>query len=318
MKVFSLKAVAMSIVILATTSQLALAANPEATKLYNQGIDAYTNGQVDRALDIFSKVISIEKDYSDAYYNMGSIYYQKRMYPQSEQAFRQAVTLNPDDQMARFNLGLALEKMNRYPEALVEFSKVPSSDRKYQEAQAKIKVLQPMVAQAQQQNRMPMNQQVNQGAPQNVNPQMGQNQQPPQQAPNTGYTTAQAAYPVSTFSKGFFGPTGITIGPGGYLYVANYSKNQIYRVGANGEKQLFTKDENLNGPMGLTYNPKRDELYVANYLKNTVAKIDRTGKVDVVASGLKKPYNLFLDLNSDMLYVSEQETSSISRIALPK
>jgi DNA-binding beta-propeller fold protein YncE len=101
------------------------------------------------------------------------------------------------------------------------------------------------------------------------------------------------------------------------MYVANYSKNLIYRVGANGDKTVFTQGDTLKGPIGLVYNAKSNELYAANYLQNNIVRINSTGKASVLVSGLNKPYNLFLDSVNNVLYVSEQENNVISRIALP-
>jgi DNA-binding beta-propeller fold protein YncE len=108
------------------------------------------------------------------------------------------------------------------------------------------------------------------------------------------------------------------LGPEGYLYVANYSKNLIYKVSATGDKTVFAKSDLLGGPIGLTFNPKTQDMYVANYLKNTVSKVSAKGEVSTIANGLSKPYNLFLDTYNNVLYVGEQETNSISKIELPQ
>lgn len=285
----------------------ASAQNASATRYYNQGIDAYTQGQTDQALAYFRQATQSDQSYSDAWYNMGSLYFQKDMYAQSEDAFRKAVQYNPSDVLAKFNLALALERQNKLGEAIGYLVQIPSSNSKYQAAQDKIRAFQARLAQqpapANSADTDRLRQLARQGSAQ---PQGSHSPAPP-----------GAKLEVQTFSKGYHGPTGITIGPGGYLYVANYSKNMIYKVGANGEKEVFVKSGGLlQGPMGLTYNPKTDEMYAANYLNNTIVRISRDGRVSVLASGLKKPYNLYLDEMNNTLYVSEQETSSISRVQL--
>jgi len=38
--------------------------------------------------------------------------------------------------------------------------------------------------------------------------------------------------------------------------------------------------------------------------------------VNTIATGLNKPYNLFLDTYNNVLYIGEQETNAISKIEL--
>ena len=104
------------------------------------------------------------------------------------------------------------------------------------------------------------------------------------------------------------------------MYVANYSKNLLYRVGAGGEKTVFVQNEGLiKGPIGLAFNPKSNEIYVANYLLNNVVRVDAKGKASVLVSGLNKPYNLFMDTVNNALFISEQDPANlVSRVVLPK
>ncbi len=291
---------------------VAQAEDVKAVRLYNQGIDAYNSGNHMAALDLFRQATVMDNRYSDAWYNMGSIHYQMKKYTDAEVAFRNAYNFNPNDYQAVYNLGLTLEKLSRFDEATQFYALVPPSDRKYPKAQAKLQELA---------GRAPANN-VATTNPATINPATT--------APNTtqaptsntgGYAPdmiGDRQLPTHTFSTGYSGPTGLTIGPGGYLYVSNYSQNSISKVGANGDKAVFVSGGELSGPMGLAFNPKTGELYVANYLKNNIARVRHTGEIDVIATGLKKPYSLFLDLTNGALYVSEQETNSISKIDLPR
>jgi len=269
--------------------------SPDAVRSYNQGIEAYSQGHSVEALKAFSKAVQVDPGYGDAYYNMGSIYYQNKQYPEAADMFQKAVKMSPTDGQAKYNLALSLEKLQRYDEAVGVLSKIPSTDPKYAQARMKIDELRPALR------------------PQNPN------------APKTTpVTPTKPATPAATklstqvFSKGYDGPTGIAIGPGGFMYVANYSKNTIYKVGASGEKSVFAQGEGLKGPIGLIYNGKANELYVANYLLGSVARVNAAGKVSTLVSGLNKPYNLFLDTVNNVLYISEQDPANqISRVMLP-
>lgn len=283
----------------------AMAQSTEAINAYNQGIQAYNQGITDQALKHFRKATDLYPQYTDAFYNMGSIHYQAGRYGEAKAAFQRTVDLNPTDNQAKYNLGLTLEKLHDYEGAVRIFSQVPVNDKKYPQARQKADQIQAMLAQAQPKPQ-PKPQSTTTGVPGGSNPQGGYSIMDP--APKLS---------VQTFAKGFAGPTGMTIGPGGFMYVANYSKNAIYKVGAGGEKVMFAEGESLNGPIGLVYNAKANEMYVANYLKNNVIRISQEGKMSVMASGLNKPYNLYLDTMNNVLYVSEQETNTVSKIDLP-
>lgn len=269
--------------------------SPEAIRNYNQGIEDYQQGRAADALKKFQRATQLDPNYGDAYYNIGSLYYQMKQYEPARDMFQKSVNLNPTDGQAKYNLGLTLEKLSRLGEAVNVLSQIPPSDPKFTQAKQKIDELKPALK------------------PQAPATQATQPQQPAKPA-----APAVTKPTLHAFSKGYDGPTGITIGPGGFMYVANYTKNQIYRVGANGDKSVFAQGELLKGPIGLVYNPKTNELYVANYVLNNVVRINAAGKASVLVSGVGKPYNLYLDTVNNALYVSEQEGNVISRITLPR
>jgi len=269
-----------------------MAASPTAVRYYNRGIDAYAQGDTAKALEFFSRAVERDAQYADAHYNLGSLHYQMGNYNQARDSFMKTLELNPADAHAKYNLALTLEKMNQPDDAVKYFMQVPASHEKHQKAKEKIEQLKPYLKDKSVVALMPT----------------GRSVGPTQAGP--------LKVSVDTFARGFFGPTGMTIGPGGFMYVANYSKNAIYKVGADGEKVMFAQGEALQGPIGLTYDTQTGEMYVANYLKNNVVRVTGNGEVSVLASGLKKPYNLFLDTTNHVLYVSEQETNTISRIQL--
>lgn len=267
---------------------------------YNQGIEAYEQGRPADAIKKFQRAIQIDPAYGYAYYNLGTIYYEQKNYGDAAEMFQKAVNLTPTDGQAKYNLAMSLEKLGSTEEAVNIFSQIPSGDPKYGQAQAKLSEL-----------RLSLKPKVNTAAAAKPTPVT---------KPATQAAKPAANGKISTliFSKGYDGPTGITIGPGGFMYVANYSKNLIYRVGASGEKSVFSSGEGIKGPIGLTYNPKTNELYVANYLLNNVTRISATGKASVLIGNLTKPYNLFLDTVNNALYISEQDPANvIAKVALP-
>lgn len=290
-----------SLLVLSALGEPAVAqSSPDAIRNYNQGIEAYNQGHTVDAIKKFEHATQLDPGYADAYYNMGSIFYQMKNYEQAREMFQKAVNLNPADGQSKYNLALALEKLMRQEEAISVLSQIPASDPKSAQARAKIEELRPT-----------------------LKPQVGGSATKPK--PTATTTSAPSTTPTygkltaTAFSKGYDGPTGIVIGPGGFMYVANYSKNLIFRVGAGGEKSVFAQGEGIKGPIGLTYNPKTNEIYVANYLLNSVSRINAAGKVSTLIGGLNKPYNLFMDTVNNALYISEQDPANIvSRVMLPK
>lgn len=292
---------ATGLVISAMSAAPALAQySPDAIRNYNQGIEAYSQGHTADALKHFNKAVQLDPGYGDAYYNMGSIYYQNKQYNEAADMFAKAVKMSPTDGQAKYNLALAYEKLQRNEDAVNILNKIPTSDPKYSQARMKIDELRPTLK------------------PQTAAAAAATKPAAPAEKAKPAASAGASKLSTQTFSKGYDGPTGIAIGPGGFMYVANYSKNTIYRVGAGGEKTIFAQGEGLKGPIGLTYNAKTNELYVANYLLGSVAKINASGKVSILVSGLNKPYNLFLDTVNNVLYISEQDPANqISRVLLP-
>lgn len=280
----------------------------EAVHQYNQGIEAYSQQHTAEAIKHFSKAVQIDPGYGDAYYNMGSIYYQNKQFAEAADMFQKSVRMSPADSQAKYNLALTLEKLQRYDEAVGVLGKIPAGDPKYSQARMKMDELRPALKP----------QSAGAEKPALVKPAATPTVQKPLVPTKPAAVPASPKLNAQAFSKGYDGPTGIAIGPGGFMYVANYSKNTIYRVGAGGEKTIFAQGEGLKGPIGLIYNPKANELYVANYLLGNVSRINGTGKVSILVGGLNKPYNLFLDTVNNTLYISEQDPANqISRVALP-
>ncbi|MBX2860164.1 MAG: tetratricopeptide repeat protein [Vampirovibrio sp.] len=287
---------------LLATSFGAFAQSQQAVALFDEGYNFYRAGNTQQALTKFQAAVRQDANYAEAYFNLGAIHYEMRQYPQALQAFTKVVQLNPADGQARYNMGLCYQKMEQYPAAIQTFLSIPAHDPKYQMAQKKVASLHKLSE--------------NKTASANT----GQTHQHTGQS-NT-HTTQPASdritvkYPANTFAKGFLGPTGMAIAPDGSIFVANYSKNAIYKVDTLGNKSMFVEGDGLGGPIGLVRDPRNGNLYVANYLKNNIARVNSNGSVTELANGLNKPYNLLLDANNNVLYVSEQETNTVSRIQL--
>lgn len=282
-------------------SGLPIAFAETADEFFQKGQAAYNNGQLQQALEYFQQATTADEHFLDAYFNQGAIYYNQKRYSDALQAFNKLLQQDPGDMTTRYETGRVFEKMGRLDEAIAAFEMIgPASSRhaRAQENIARLKALKSNLTQT------------------TANTTKTPANKPDPKPQPIAANTASAKPVVQEFVGGFSGPTGLTVDSKGNLYVANFSKNTIYKVSASGDKKIMASGEGINGPVGMTMDSRTGELYIANHLDNTVSKISPDGKVSVIATGLKKPYNLFLDEHQRMLYVSQQETNSVAKIKL--
>ncbi|MFN8615143.1 MAG: tetratricopeptide repeat protein [Vampirovibrionales bacterium] len=296
--------------------------NAKALLLYQQGLEANAQGRTEAALQLFEQAALVEPTYANTFFNMGLLQYRKQNYQKAQQAFARAADLTPNDSEAWYNLGLAYEKLNNSSQAQASWQRIAPGSLRYANAQEKLAELtrKPVTTAT---ASKPVSNNTSSSATSAAKP-----------TTTTAATTAPAATKpavatapkppvkapvVELVAKDFSGPTGIAITADGTLLVANYSKNAIEKITPTGQKSLWVKDGGLNGPVGLVFDPRSKSVFVANYLGNSITRVDvTTGKMAPLVSNLKKPYYLKLDTNSNILYVTEQETNSMSRIRLPQ
>jgi hypothetical protein len=294
------------------------ATTPDAARLSQMGYQAWSQGKTQQAIELFQQAVQVNPNYSEAYYNLGAAYYSNKQYPPALDAFQRATQLNPADNQARYYLGLTLDKLNRSADAVAELERIPASDAQYNKAQARLLDLRGKLGQQQTSARPAATAAAATSKPTTSATQSPQANRPATTPPQAVNKPAPSAAPpkVDVLARDLAGPTGMAIGPGGLLYVANYSKNAIVKVLPSGQKSVLVENQGLSGPIGLVIDPNSGNLYVANYLKNNIARVTPAGKVTIVASGLNKPYNLLFDPLSNTLFVTEQETNTVSRIRL--
>ena len=269
------------------------AATPQAEAFYAEAMQAYQQKAFIRASELFQKATEADASYVDAWFNLGAVHYRFNQYTEAQNAFQKALWRSPNDAEIRYNLGMSLAKLNKNTEALEQLNKVPKSHPKYAEARQQIAVLKPVVTPKRIDNavekNMPKNSPVNAVA---VNDTTG------------------------LYARGLVGPTGLTVGSSGELYVANYTKNNIVKIMPNGKASNVTQGGLINGPIGLARDPRNGNLYVANYISGTVVMVNPSGQVSTLKSGFGKPYYLYFDTLTNRLFVSEQEGNQVSVIQL--
>ena len=255
---------------------------------YNKGIDFYNSGQFDEAVDCFRKAIDLEPEYIDAYYNLGMTSDYLKQYEASLSMFKELLARKPEDYDAVYRAALVSYKMN-----------LPEQSKEYL---AKLPVSNPLYYKGQELAR-----------------QMGTDIQTIKASqPAEDVAPVEEPAPQGTFAGNFYyenlpSPTGIVVDNLGYLYVANYSDNLIFRITPTGEKMVYLKTPKLNGPIGLAMD-EGGNLYIANYNSNSVMKLSSSHQLTTLIENIEKPYYLYV--SGGYLFISSQGTNTVVRYRL--
>lgn len=86
------------------------------------------------AIEDFTKVIELDKNFTDAYYNRGTVKMQLSDFTGAISDFDQAIKLNPSHVEAYFNRGGIYAQKEKYNEALLDLNKVVELDEKFHSA----------------------------------------------------------------------------------------------------------------------------------------------------------------------------------------
>ncbi len=256
---------------------------------YNKGIDFYNSGQFDQAVDCFRAAIDLEPNYIDAYYNLGMTFDYLKQYEASVSMFKELLSRKPEDYDAVYRAALVSYKMNM-PQQTKEFlAKLPQSSPFYYKGQELAKLLGTDI--------------------QSIKANMPLDEETPDISPVAENATR------GTFAGNFYyenlpSPTGIVVDEVGYLYVANYSDNLVYRITPTGEKMVYLKHPKIDGPIGLAMD-EGGNLYIANYNSNSVLKLSASHQLTTLISDIEKPYYLYV--HGGYLFVSCQGNNTVVR-----
>ncbi|MCP9496209.1 MAG: hypothetical protein MSG64_17310 [Pyrinomonadaceae bacterium MAG19_C2-C3] len=128
--------------------------------------------------------------------------------------------------------------------------------------------------------------------------------------PNTGTQT------LLTNGGSFNSPTGLDIGPDGFLYVTSFANNNIVRVDPTaGTQTVITTGGLISSPVGIIY-AADGNIYVASSGNNSIVRINAaTNSLTTFASGGALSGIQFLAFAPDgFLYVASATNNSIVRI----
>ncbi|MFW6134571.1 MAG: tetratricopeptide repeat protein [Elusimicrobiota bacterium] len=116
----------------------------EIEKSFKKGIEYSNEGKYDQAIKEFTKIITNEKDYANAYFAMGIVYINKKMENEAEKLLEKAVELDPDNSRAHFVLARLYEKLEQEEKAIKtweNYIKLSSDDKHEKIAEKHLKRL---------------------------------------------------------------------------------------------------------------------------------------------------------------------------------
>ena len=252
---------------------------------YNKGIDFYNSGQFDEAVDCFRKAIDLEPNYIDAYYNLGMTFDYLKQYEASLSMFKELLARKPDDYDAVFRAALVSYKLDLPEQSKAYLAKLPVSNPLYYKGQELARQL-------------------------GTDMQTIKASLPAENTVSEKPKASQGTFAGNFYYEDLPSPTGIVIDSSGYLYVANYSDNLIFRVTPTGEKIVYLKSPKLDGPIGLAMD-EYENLYIANYNKNSILKLSASHQLTTLVENIEKPYYLYV--KGGYLFISSQGSNAVVR-----
>jgi tetratricopeptide (TPR) repeat protein len=279
-----------ALIIALLLSGLAACADPlydtsnEAKLEYNQGVDYYKAGKLDRSIMSFRRAIELDPNYVDAYYNLGSILEYTQKNEEALTVFKQIMVRKPDDYESVFKAANLSSKLGQNENAKKYLSLIPPESPIYSKAQSlansmgtDLQTIKADIARA------------------------------------AEIEAAKSANQSNGMYNNLPSPTGIAGDRYGNIYVACFSDNMIYKITPDGKRIIFVKDSRINGPIALV-SDETDNIYVSNYNGNNVIKITPAGNISTVISNVQKPYGM--SLKDGLLFVSSQGSNSVLRYKL--
>ena len=287
--------------------------NTDAKLEYNKGIDYYDSGQFDKAIDCFKNAIELEPEYADAYYNLATTFEYLKQYEASVSTFRELLNRKPDDYAAAYRAAIVSYKMKNILLAKDFLSKISESSPFYYQAQ-ELAVLIGTDMQTIKSNPSVIGGVL---APKsNYTPVTSVSEGGLPALPDVEIEEPEKSHP--TFAGNFYyegvpSPTGFVTDDLGYLYVADYSDNAIFRITPTGEKTVYVKSPKIKGPIGIALD-NDGNMYIANYDGNNVLKLSRSNQLTTFIENIEKPYYLYVA--GDFLFISSQGNNTVLRYKL--
>jgi len=111
--------------------QLAKKNMHKAKDIHDLGVAYMERRMYDKAIESFSKAITIDPNYLSAFINLGFAYQYKEDYVKAIQAFEKAIILNPRSAKLYNTIGLLYDKMGKPDTAVIAYKKAVNLDPTY-------------------------------------------------------------------------------------------------------------------------------------------------------------------------------------------
>lgn len=100
----------------------------EASKLF---AEAYSEKDPNEQIELYTKVIKLTPDDSDAYNNLGNVYYRLSRFSEAIASYERAINISPNDIDIYCNRGDAYDELARFEKAIEDYTKAIEINSKY-------------------------------------------------------------------------------------------------------------------------------------------------------------------------------------------
>jgi len=114
--------------------------DPQQT-LYRQAIESSQAGEIDNAIEQFSRVVKNNPSAKNAYTNLGLLYIHKKHNEAAMEAFNNAIKQNSNDAIAYNHLAILLRQQGEFKIALFNYYKAINADPEYANAHLNLGIL---------------------------------------------------------------------------------------------------------------------------------------------------------------------------------
>ena len=110
---------------------------PTKEELYDQAIDLFADGNLEKAVETYCAAIALDPEYVDAWHGLAMAHNELQQYDKAIEAGKRLCELTPDDVLAHTSLSRFYQAANMIPEAEAEGAKARMLDWKRQLQEAK-------------------------------------------------------------------------------------------------------------------------------------------------------------------------------------
>ncbi|MEC8025697.1 MAG: tetratricopeptide repeat protein [Myxococcota bacterium] len=107
---------------------LASAQSKAPDELFKQGNDAFNEGQIDKAIELYAQATVKRKDFKEAWYNLGIAYGRKKQFDKEISSYEKAIGIDAKYTKALYNLAIAYEDKGSDDKAVEYYEKVVEAE----------------------------------------------------------------------------------------------------------------------------------------------------------------------------------------------